>query len=314
MTEIILFNHLHNGDLFASKGFVNNFCDQVAPCAVNVKYLHINHPKVLSDLPVTYQPIASDPVMHVPNIMQQKMFSVQNKIYINTWVGPYLKYYSLDNTVSDDLFPGINYRSYHYIWNHICNELNKIAPWNLSVSPDIWQSIAEIDREKFAGQWVDMFLNQGNWKYRILVSNGPVHSQQAYTNHNMAELLLPLIQKYIDVQWVFTAPTDLTLPNVIHTNDIIPCEGLRCDLNEIGILSEHCDVIIGRNSGPFLFTNTRKNLENAGKIFLALGKKEEESFPWNMNVPARFYWMQDQNDNQVKSFIETVLHAKYHFT
>jgi len=314
MTDLVLYNHFHNGDLFASKGFVLELCRQLEFFDVNIKYLHANHPKVLSDLPVEYAPILSHPVMKLADVHRMKIFMQDDVLYVNTWIGPYISAYTLDEVTCEVDAPGINYQSYQYIWKHIFSEINKLTPWSLQLNDNVWQHVPTIRQDRFPLAWMHAFLNRGAYKFRVLVSNGPVHSGQAYASHNMIHLLLPMIQHSTDVQWIFTANTGCVLPNVVYTGDIIPSNGAICDLNEIGLLSEHCDIIIGRNSGPFLFTNTQRNLADQTKTFIALGKSDGESFPWNLTTPARFYWMSDHDDNKVQSFIETVLHAKHHFT
>jgi hypothetical protein len=76
------------------------------------------------------------------------------------------------------------------------------------------------------------------------------------------------------------------LDNVVFTNDIIKSN--ECDLNEISYLSTFCDIIVGRNSGPFCFASTKNNLKDPNKTFYAFGNKETDCFVYEVDVECKF--------------------------
>tara|TARA_R110000868_G_scaffold165572_1_gene399130 strand:+ start:3714 stop:4667 length:954 start_codon:yes stop_codon:yes gene_type:complete len=306
MTTLCFYNHYHNGDLFVSKGFVNYICKQLHDKNITLEYLHENHPNVLADLPTQYQALSSDPIMSLHSTRLQKVFVNNNKIYVNTWAGPYLSEYTQDQVVLG-IGGSINYLSYLDIFKHIINELNNITSWNLTQLSAPWQGLPEVQKISYNSLAVTDFILRTDFPLRVLISNGPVLCDQSWHNHNMIDYFLPIIEKNASIQWIFTWPTGIQYPNVAHTNDIFLQQGSRCDLNEISMLSEYCDFIIGRHSGPFHFCNTKTNLQNPNKTFISIGKHVGHAFPYQMSIPAKFYWLEDRNDSAVKFFIETLL-------
>lgn len=306
MTILCFYNHYHNGDLFVSKGYVSYICNQLRSKNVKFEYLHENHIKVLADLPAQSLPLKNDPIMHLPETRFKKVFSNNGKIYVNTWVGPYLSEYSQDKIVIG-IGGSINYLSFFDIFNHIINELNIVSGWDLMPLIDVWQGIPEVSKDLYNNFEVENFIRSNDFHLRVLISNGQVLCNQSWNNHNMINYFLPMIEHFDNIQWIFSYPTGINKHNVAHTNDIFLPQGSRCDLNEISLLSEHCDLIIGRHSGPFHFCNTKINLLNSNKTFISIGKHSGHAFPFRMSVPADFYYLEDKNDNAVKFFLETLV-------
>jgi hypothetical protein len=107
----------------------------------------------------------------------------------------------------------------------------------------------------------------------------------------MSAIICDLAAKYQDTAFICTYTFACDLPNVYFT-DLIQ-ERIGSDLNEISYLSTYCDAIVGRNSGPFLFTNTKENL--ASKTFLAFSRDHRECFPYECETKD-FRYIRDRSD------------------
>ena len=78
-----------------------------------------------------------------------------------------------------------------------------------------------------------------------------------------------------DINIICTDEVDTDLENIKYTDQIIGgSEG--CDLQEISYLSTHCNVIIGKNSGPFVFCETFDNYMDEGKRFYSFNAKHPD--------------------------------------
>jgi hypothetical protein len=93
----------------------------------------------------------------------------------------------------------------------------------------------------------------------------------------MKEVIEYIASKYPNYLAITTHKIDSSLENIKYSGDIIQNEGQ--DLYEISHLSEFCDLIVGRSSGPFTFTNTKKNFFDPSKKFLCFGASDKVS--WN---------------------------------
>jgi hypothetical protein len=113
-------------------------------------------------------------------------------------------------------------------------------------------------------------------KKNVLFSNGPVHSGQCDYTGNLSEIIEFVADSYPAIDFYATHKYNSSKKNVIFTSDIIKSE--RPDLNEISYISTFCNLIIGRNSGPFCFTTTKDNVLTEGKKFFSFGKRELDSF------------------------------------
>ena len=135
--KICFFNHYHNGDCFASKGFVTDLMRQLP--VVEYSYAHQNHQKLLGDLGITCLPI--------PKFLKRELpfMEIGDTFYINTWIGCYAKDIWVDYTTAElqyvtrvgSLSLTINMQSYHKIWGYIYGVLNGKYGLNLSIISDL---------------------------------------------------------------------------------------------------------------------------------------------------------------------------------
>ena len=309
MRKLAFYNHFHNGDLFASHAWIKDICSKLD---YEPEYLHKNSFRTMLDLPIVQTAIPDH--WNDENIRCHKFVATPETIFVNTWIGAYLKSWSTDGipVVGDDTF--VNYLAYHNMWKFIYNMIKNEYQLDLNMSDDVWKYIGDPDYQKYDIQSIDAFISGHPSKIRVLISNGPTHSSQSHQRHNMEHIMLPLIKKYNQTQFIFTHKTSLDQANVFYTDDIISIfSDSKCDLQEIGHLSGYCDIIIGRNSGPFCFCMTTNNLLNPSKTFIAMDRTQTHCWPFGMSIPSNFYYLDDFDDGKLFPFIDTIMHSQHTF-
>jgi hypothetical protein len=304
--RICFYNHFHNGDLFANREFIKWAAEAWKnQCC----YIHVNNSKIYADLPV--DPISLPDILKPNSCHYEKIIQTDDTIYVNTWIGCYMAWASKDDVIVTDPITGLNWITYYKMWMHICNKLNELLGTNVKLPNNVEEFVGNPQSEFYVTKsFLETKIDLG--QRNVLVSNGPALSGQSFQNHNMESWLTDLVQKYLHVQWIFTHPTSLIAPNVFYTSMIF--DNRVCDLNEIGELSKYCEIIIGRNSGPFLFCNTRHTLYDVKKTFIATGRVRGDCFPAGLKLPCDYYWICDTDDAKTQSFVTTVIENKLEFS
>ena len=300
--KVCWYNHYHNGDVFATREIVKIISQQIPGEHV---YAHVNHPKILSDIGFPSIPIPPELTVETQGL---KIFQKHGIWFINTWIGCYLDIAARDGvSFGNHLETGIHWKLYQKIWQHACEQISQQLGITVQIPNDINLIVPAIQQ--------DFYTNESFLRSKldldqpmVLISNGPSLSGQSHQRHDMSMWFHNLVEKYPQVQWIFTHRTPLIADNVFYTQDIFV--NAVCDLNEIGDLSKWCKVVVGRNSGPFLFCNRQDTLFDPTKTFIALGILQQDCFPWDMDLPCSFYWHSDHDNQQVHNFIETVIQEK----
>lgn len=303
--HITFFNLFQHGDLFGCKEYVRYLRNQLD---LPMQYVTQKHPKVLRDLQIPW--CQSSQAFH--DMHRHKFFVVDKTLHINTWIGAYMQRFSTDPIFAidcTDYRDGCNFISYKKVWTLLVNQLNHKFSLNLQLPNDITYFFSQIDYSFYDCQKIHDFISQHWRKRKVLISNGPAMSGQSGLNHDMSSYIDKIADDFPSYVFFLTKKTHIQKPNVFYTDDIIPQVEPKCDINEISYLSTYCDFIIGRNSGPFLYTNTKQNLLDSTKTFLALSVLEAESFPFGIKIPAKFVWSPDVDDNVVFNAIRNVLNG-----
>lgn len=300
--DICFYNHYHNGDLFASKGFIDNLIQEHS---TNYYFAHVCPPNVTKYF--NYLDLRKMPDV----TKEQKIFLKDGVLYINTWIGIYMqescrpnsevKLPALKQGCNGYIF-GCNWITYHAMWSFIYAKINTVLNLNLKLK-NVQDCIPDIDHSYFDCKNVDNFISD-NKKYKILISNGPALSGQSY-NTDLTEIINKLADNNAEKLFISTNKFETKNKNILFTSDIIKAE--TSDLNEISYLSTFCDFIIGRNSGPFCFTNTKINLSDKNKKFLALGNMAENCFSYGLTTEALFRFELDNDLNRVYNCITDMI-------
>jgi hypothetical protein len=93
----------------------------------------------------------------------------------------------------------------------------------------------------------------------------------------------------------------------IYPTDIITLRD-DFDLPEISYLSTFCSTLIGRNSGPHVFTQVKSNVMDENKKLLSFTYKPTgSSFVVNTDVKIKRYWSNATATDDVIDIIERTL-------
>jgi hypothetical protein len=272
--NIFFFNHFHNGDLFASRKYVEDIIEQLPD--MDYTYAHIFSPKVLKDVKANYADLNIYPQLPYTTVK----YHDENTIYINTWIGhyPYLEY-------------GIAWLTYHVMFAELYSYISNLTGHQL-VLKDMSYYIPEINFEEYDVP-KDLELDYEN---SIMFSNGPVNSGQSHVG-NIDEVVSHIAKTFPEKKLILTAPSSVDLPNIVYAADLIKTEG--GDLNEISYLAEKCKYVIGRNSGPFCFMHTKNILNDETKNIISFGCFPKDYFNYGMTVPATYSFLIDSDLNNL---------------
>lgn len=289
---IVFFNHYHNGDVFNSRGFVIDIMKQIP---VQYFYAHNCDHKILADLNLEQMEISKTIPFQNKN---NSILIADTATYINTWVGCYfdqgIKY-------GGECSLRFNYEIYKILYE----KLSEIYEIKLNISQNLIDYFSDVDENVLRLDNVNKFLDN-NGKKKILFSNGPALSGQCNQyNGDMMEIIDPLSMKFPNVSFILTHKINLQRENVHYTDDIVGVNGF--DLNEISYLSNHCDMIIGRSSGPFCFSTTKKNIEDSTKTFICFGTNIRDCFQFGVKTKSKFIFDAFSSLNNLYSIINLQL-------
>lgn len=256
--KIVFFNHFHRGDLHTHKEFVRQIIEEVKN--VEYEYLHNNPEKLLIDLNIK--------TAGTPEFLDRKnaLYKEVDTVYINTWVGSQWEVFCKHG--------GINMHTLYEQWGKIFNAINKLTGSNLKLRDEKESYLPKIDYSFFNLDNIDNYLKQADGKIKVLLCNNVPNSSQSF-QEPIDDLIIEFAEANPDIDIICTDEVDTELENIKYTDQIIGgSEG--CDLQEISYLSRHCDVIIGKNSGPFVFCETYDNYMDESKHFYSFNAKHPD--------------------------------------
>jgi hypothetical protein len=256
MPKIVFFNHYHRGDLHTHKEFIKQIMDE--SIGLKFEYLH-NNPSVLTD---EFGVLKTGNPDHLDK--STLFYQDEETLFVNTWVA------------SDwDLFckhAGINMHLLYEQWGKIFSTVNSFFDTNILLKPTKEEYLPRIDYSKAYTKTIDEYVKEE--KRRILICNNIPASNQSFGD-NMSEYVEQYATKHPDTDFICTNKFKTDKTNIKFTSEIIRSAG-ECDLLEISYLSKFCSVIIGKNSGPYVFCETYDNYMDPNKTFVSFNKKHPE--------------------------------------
>jgi len=285
--NLIFFNIYGNGDIFNSKQFVSDTMR-----VVNVDKVIYQHPHgklLLQDVPNLYYEKVSKTCPF------GKHFDIiNNNLYINTWIGLESKY----------VLPGIGCALFKF--KDMFNDIFENIGYGRWFDKDIYHYTPTINYLLLDNKLldnIDKFVDNEPRK-KILVSNGFASSDQA-VNFNFDKPIYSIAKKYPDIVFILTQKfSTLLLDNVVYTEDIIKAPNNK-DLNEISYLSTYCNGVIGRSSGPYVFTQVKDNYNREDFFFLSFCRTLEGSnLLYNIKTNARKTWSNVTDVNRIVNRME----------
>lgn len=276
--SIIFYNHFGAGDIFESREFIKEYMEKIP--AENFYYAHGKPLRILRD-------ISKLQFIEVTEIMNpmRAVTVLDDALLINTWIGRDGRY----------VLPGIG-----CVVEKLYEMHNEIL-FNLNLKPlreDIFSYVPSIDYSYYNIESVDKFITEHSYQQKVLISNGNVHSMQA-VNFDFTPVIKRLAKALPKILFILTEEANIIEDNVFFTQDIIyPQNGF--DLNEISYLSLYCNVHIGRNSGPHVFTQVKENWLDSRKTSLSFTKVEEAShFIHNLPTQMEKCWSKSNSEEEI---------------
>jgi len=252
--DIIFYNHFHNGDIHFSRPFISHIMNELPQ---NNFFYDISDYSNLNNL---------DDILHLQisrgivgkEYENDVCFKKNNKIYINTWIGCDDKKHLMYGN-------GCNAESNKSLYKKIFNFLNLNFPEKFHFIPKINYNAFKIDNIK-------QHIEQTKNKKRILFCNGLAHSGQSI-NFPMFNLINLACEKNYIVYYTNREPFNIS-NDALFTTSLIGKSAP--DLNEISYLSTFCDVIVGRSSGPHVYTFVEENINRKNLINITFTNSEKE--------------------------------------
>ncbi len=278
--NLVFYNHWQNGDIHVSREFVKFFTESID--AKNYYYLHHKSEELLKDIPKLQ--IKSEGLIYLDNDSPYMWNLHTRTLCLNTWYGVSPVFKDTASCTLDTLYSLFNLH------------LQKI--FNSTINPLMLNNfIPSIDYSYYDQDNVNDYVKNNN-KKKILVCNGAVVSKQA-KNFSFNVLIERVAKIFKNVDFIMTEKFFCHEPNILFTDDIIDKNGN--DLNEISYLSTFCDIIIGRSSGPYIYSMVKDNLMNPNKTFLCFS--DDESIAWwsddRSMFKCRTVWSNDYSENGI---------------
>lgn len=288
MTKIEFYNYYHNGDLFCSKSFIKQIVSELKD--YEFAYFHNNNPKTISDLAPYGGRAYQDPT--------KRFIYEENKMSINTWIGIYIpeKHPEPPHFWNE----GINYIALYNIWNYTYSKINDYFGTNLKIKSSPKDYLSTIDYSKFNVDEVDRFLSTRIGRKKILFSNGLPMSGQSFGD-NLSSIIIFLSERYSNYDFYCTDKFEHNRDNIFFTSDITKQQS---DLNEISWLSRSCDLIVGKNSGPFIYCLEKDNFTNPNKTFISFNNSEIDSLNWGIDIESDYTCSKSMNLNEIFNVID----------
>jgi hypothetical protein len=315
----IFFNMFRNGDSFIVREFVREIIQKCPE--YNWHYAHGNHPDSLKDLPCNYISIPHHPdvcnstgcetheVSHL--LPRHKMLlphetirrlSPESNLYINTWTGCYHGHF----------FPVGHYANMHElirIWQHIGQKLSPILNKSILFDKPIVEYFPVVNESMFdvsiAENFVKQLHNEG-YKHCILWANGDSLSNQSKLQ-SLNHTLVMMAKEFPRVAMIATAPFERTMKNLYFTQEIF---GKKFDLPQISVLSAHCNIIVGKNSGPYTFANTKKNVLDSNKTFISFSNAARDNLLFDIHEGCHFYHSDAVDQDTATNFVRDIINSK----
>jgi hypothetical protein len=295
MTNGIFFNMFRNGDLFVVREFVRDVIRQMPQ--YDWHYAHGNHEDSLKDLPCTYIPMPhfyevcesvgckhheiSDLIPKYKPLNPGepvRYLSVNSPLYINTWAGCW----------HGSKFPLGFYPNMHNlldIWGEIGKIILQKTGHHISFNDSIIDYFPTIDYSFFNTELVNQAIAKiSAFDKNVLIANGRALSGQSKLDVNVLnDVIVELSKKYPYTAFITTTRIDVDNANIFCTDTLFQ---KNFDLLEISYLSTFCDVIIGKNSGPFTYSHTKQNIMDDSKVFVSFSNLARDNLLYDV-ITAR---------------------------
>jgi hypothetical protein len=253
--KLYLWNNFHNGDIITTIPLIWEIHKQIENVTISVGCFN-NHSYLFEGCPIKELFVANNNDGEA-NSERYNFSSMCPKDYydIYTWLGQYhdTRAHTWENQVE--------------VFNRKCCEKNISIKLHNHGVPDITFPKRKIDVP--------------NYPKSVWVENGICRSGHSEFFYNMDKIgkLFP------DMHFYTTAPSQCNNSNVTDCS--------RLNLIELSNLSNDCDIILGKGSGPYFTTFTN---ENRGKPRAVVGYNLRTSLPFWNNPNSIIKYLSDESD------------------
>lgn len=221
MHRLYLYNDLHNGDLLTNRALVAELLrhSDLMMTLGNFR----NRSYIFADLPVMQIVVDRDEPAAGYSLAEA---CPADFVPVNTWCG---------------CFPDIDRAGYHN-WRTIADTFNRqMEQRNIPIR------VPRLDAPMLDFRVRNPYHLKSIQRFKIYLENGATRSGHCVYEFDVAQLAAD----FDDYRFYCTADPRCDASNVVD------CSGLN--LVQLSLLSNHCDAIIGKGSGPFLTTYTEPN-------------------------------------------------------
>lgn len=278
--KLILYNHYHNGDIFYSRILIEMLKDYF-----DLDYYHNMNTPLFSDLSEINE------ISRINPEFPESTSDIENGL-VNTWIGQDSYIYLNKENV------GCTFENYFKLSSDIALKLGiEISDQKIYLPKIYYQNL--LDYERIVKT---MESYKKNYQKIILISDGIFLSGQA-PDFDFCSSIEEISKKYPKFLFITTHNKFSEIKNVIHSDTVTL---KRPDLLEIGLISKFCNVIIGRASGPYCFTQNEENMLDESKTFLCFSKNFNEG-KYYQKMKSRFLWSSTDEEHKVIELIENSL-------
>ena len=263
--KVIFANPMANGDVFLSRNFVKLLMDSNPNNEYS--YTMTRNFDICKDIPnltcLTWSDI--HPKYNI-NISSNWYKTPDDTLILPIW------YCSCNNIH----FRGTNIQTYNEMFINESSRVGLSFPHNINT--DIIKLIPSVDFNMLATKEMDTILQekqQGFEKTVLFCNNIPLSGQtDKISIANIVNKVASIKKNFLFVVSNKEEGINTNLPNVVFLNDITKKD---YDLLECSYISTKCQYIIGRGSGPFVFSLIKENFERDNVTFLAFSDATDAS-------------------------------------
>jgi hypothetical protein len=124
----------------------------------------------------------------------------------------------------------------------------------------------------------------------------------------MDNAIINLSKRFKRTAMIVTNPIHTTQDNIFFTQNVFNKE---FDLPEISLLSSFCNIIVGKNSGPFTYAHTKKNVLDRSKTFISFSNLSRDNLLHEVPSLCNFMHSSTADEGEVELILHDIIKQKY---
>lgn len=282
LKKIVFYNPCQNGDVHVARSYIQDIINKTE--GYDFYYAHKKSTSskfILCDIEGLKREVVEDNILY--DLRNDSIVDREQATYINTWYCQSdHKYMRATNSTN------CNFHIVYAIFQ------DKFSYFGIEIEPFIYY-LPKINFDNLDLSYTKQIVNEtSSFRKKVLICNSPVLSGQA-PNFNFNPIVKKLSINNPDVVFLCTDSVDERI-NVFNIKEL--------SLNEIGYISTFCDVIVGRASGPYVFSIIEENILNTEKTFICFCEDETISSGLREGIQCRFVWSKDYSESNIYDKIQ----------